>query len=141
MAPIGGAMQMTNCVRDCGDDNCCRHEDKTEGEDGPRYNVDGVINMTAEVNSRRQSAGKKLYHKMDPINICEATGVEIKFRSEVHHWRRNAYISTKNAFEDAQVVVEDDDEEDDEDDGVAEGGLMVTKDEVVGGMEKTLSRK
>lgn len=51
---------------------------ENEDEDGPSDNVEGVINMKDEVNSLRQKAVKKVYHEMEPVKVCIATGVEIK---------------------------------------------------------------
>lgn len=78
MAATGAELLVTNGVSVCGNDECCRHEDEN-GEDRPCCNMDGVSNMTAEVNYRRKINGKKLYHKLQPIPICEATRVEIRY--------------------------------------------------------------
>lgn len=78
--------------------------------DSPSCNVDGVVNMTDEVRGRRRRAGKTPYHDMDPIMVCSATGVEVKFMSTIHHWSRDAYISTKSAFQDALVEAGEEEE-------------------------------
>lgn len=59
--------------------------------------------MASEVCTRRLVGGQRQFHLMKPIHVCAARGVELKYMSRIHHWRRDAYISTKTAFEDAAV--------------------------------------
>lgn len=79
-----------NDVNEFHDNETGVRKETEEHEYGPSFNVGGVVNMTDEVNAQQRHAGKKAYHEMEPIMVCKATGVEVKYMGEIHHWRRNA---------------------------------------------------
>lgn len=76
------------------DENC------DDEEDCPALN--GVLNGTAESVHLRKERGKRAYYEMEPIHVCAAIGVTIKFLSGIHFWGREAYLSTSSAFADAE---------------------------------------
>lgn len=79
------AAQITTGVVECTDVVECVDWHDNQEQDGPTCNVDGVINITDKVNTRRQSTGKKVYHMMNAGKVCTATGVRIKYRSKIHY--------------------------------------------------------
>lgn len=42
---------------------------------------------------------------MDALFVGVATEVELKFMSEIHHWGRGTYISTRSAFVDVKAEI------------------------------------
>lgn len=42
---------------------------------------------------------------MTPIHTGPATGVKVKYIGEIHYWGREAYISARSAFGDAEAEV------------------------------------
>lgn len=94
--------------RACDGDNLAA---EIEDEDEMDIALNGVINMTSDVMSERRNRQRRSYQTLKPRHTCTATGVEIKFMSPIHFYRRNVNISTKKAFADAETELECPDEE------------------------------
>lgn len=60
-----GGENMRNDVTECHDERVQTQEDGWDDEHGPMLNADDVVNMTAEVCSRRLETQKKVYHEME----------------------------------------------------------------------------
>lgn len=88
-------------------DGCVESLMEGEGGDETNIAVNGVINMKNEVLSSRLNSRRVNYHSLAPLECCRATGVQIKYMSPINYRRKNAYISTKTAFTDAEAEVED----------------------------------
>lgn len=66
----------------------------------PERQINSVINMTSEVCELRKKLQKRMYYLLEPVKICDVTGVEIKYMGDMHVWARNAFISSKTPFAD-----------------------------------------